>query len=400
MTEKVAAPLRSEERFSILLLCAQAATGGAQRVMLLQADWFHKRGYPVTAAFLYDKENLIPTWRSQYKFPIYDLGFARPTASLLLQGIYFVRGLVRLFRLMLAGRFTAVETFALHANLVGLPMAWLAGIPNRIASHRGKIEAVSPVLEGINAAIVNSWLAKCLVVVSDRAREDAIAEGVRPGRTVKIANGVTRPHVRAEDSGRLRNELKLSVDDPVLLSVGRLRHQKGHEVLLRALPDVLREFSRAQLLIAGDGVLRQDLEAQAAAAGVSSNVKFLGMRKDVPVLLSLADVFVFPSRFEGMPNAVLEAMSMGLPVIATSVQGVDELIQDEGNGLLVAMDDSVALSQAILCLLRDPDTRQRLGDAARARIESDYTVERMCRQYEQLLRGNWPNRAAGRVEEA
>lgn len=369
-------------------------------MLLLQADWFYKHGYPVTAAFLYDKENLIPVWRSQFQFPIYDLGFARPTANLLVQAVYFLRGLSRLFRLMRAGRYDAIETFALHANLVGLPLAWLAGIPNRIASHRGKIEAVSPVLERINAAFINSPLAKCLVVVSDRAREDAIAEGVRPERTVKIANGVTRPGVSTEDVRRLRSELAIAADEPILLSVGRLRHQKGHEVLLRAMPEVLKEFPRAQLLIAGDGVLRQELEAQAAALNVYANVKFLGMRKDVPILLSLADVFVFPSRFEGMPNAVLEAMSMGRPVIATSVQGVDELIQDEVNGLLVPMEDSAALSQAILCLLSDPAKRQQLGNAARARIESEYTVERMCRQYEQLLQGNWRSTALTRAEKA
>ncbi len=378
-------PADPKGRFPILLLGAQMATGGAQRVLLLQADWFFRHGYPVTAAFLYDKEHLLPAWCSQYRFPIYDLGFGAPTQNLFVQATRFMSGSFRLFRLLRRGKYAAIETFALHANLIGLPLAWLTGVPNRVASHRGKIEGISPLLERINAMVVNSWLAKCLVVVADRVREDAIAEGVKPSRIVKIANGVSLPEPDLEQVRRARHDLGLNEGCQVLLSVGRLRHQKGHSVLLKSLPGVLRRFPNIQVLIAGDGVLRADLEAEAAALGVSANVKFLGMRRDVPLLMALADMFIFPSRFEGMPNAVLEAMSHGLPVIATSVQGVDEIVRDGQNGLIVPMDDPAALEQAIIRLLANPAEMEGLGRAARATMESEYTVEKMCRQYEQLL---------------
>ena len=98
--------------FPILLICAQMATGGAQRVLLTQADWLHQGGYPVTAAFLYDKEGLLATWCAEHRFPIVDLGFAPPTANVLLQAALFLRGMARLFRLMRRGRYAAVETFA------------------------------------------------------------------------------------------------------------------------------------------------------------------------------------------------------------------------------------------------------------------------------------------------
>lgn len=375
--------------FPILLLGAQMATGGAQRILLLQADWFFQHGYPVTAAFLYDKEHLLPVWCSQHRFPIYDLGFGSPAQNLFTQATRFVQGSFRLFQLMRRGRYAAIETFALHANLIGLPLAWLTGVPNRIASHRGKIEGISPILERINAGVVNSWLARCLVVVADRVREDAIAEGVKPTRIVKIANGVVLPEPDLEQVKRVQRDLGLNQSDRMLLSVGRLRHQKGHSVLLKALPGVLRQFPNVQVLIAGDGVLRPDLEAEAAALGVSTNVKFLGMRRDVPALMAMADMFIFPSRFEGMPNALLEAMSNGLPVIATSVQGVDEIVRDGQNGLIVPMDDPTALEQAIIRLMANPAEMAGLGRAARATIENEYTVEIMCRQYEQLLTRDW-----------
>ncbi len=390
----------SKREFRILFLGVQMATGGAQRVLLLQAEWFYEHGYPVTAAFLYDKENLLPVWRSQYSFPIHDLGFASPTDNVLVQILSSVRGLFRLAHLLGATRYEAIETFTLHANLIGLPLAWLLGVPNRIGSHRGKIESISPVLERINAIVANSRLVRCLVAVADRVREEAIAEGVHPDRIVKIANGVALADVQPQDVLQLRAELGLDPNAPVLLNVGRLRHQKGHSVLLKALPSVLECFADAQLLIAGDGVLRGELEDEAASLHVSQNVRFLGMRHDVPVLMSLANLFIFPSRFEGMPNAVLEAMSHGLPVIATAVQGVDEIVRDGQNGLLVPLEDPAALSQAILRLLQDPAERQRLGSAARETIESHYTVERMCRQYEHLLTQDWLGASASRMEQA
>jgi glycosyltransferase involved in cell wall biosynthesis len=364
------------------------ATGGSQRVLLLQASWFLKRGYSVAVAFLYDKEHLLPVWCAEYGVPIYDLGFAPPTDNLLVQAALFVRGVYRLFRLLKASPCTAIVTFAHHATLIGLPLAWLAGIPNRIASHRGKIEGLSPVLERLHAMLINSPVAACLVVVAERVRDDAIAEGVRPERIVKIANGVVLPGPNTSDSQRLREKLELGQNDRVLLSVGRLRYQKAHSILLKALPSVLAEFPDARMLIAGDGVLRTELEAETVSLGIANQVTFLGVRHDIPVLLSLASIFVFPSRFEGMPNAVLEAMSQGLPVIATAVQGVDEIIHNGENGLLVPLEDPLALSNAILRLLRDPAECQRLGDAARQTIEKGYTVDIMCEQYEALLRAD------------
>ena len=382
--------LRPRTAPRILFLGAQMATGGSQRVLLLQADWFFKQGYSVAVAFLYDKENLLPIWCETYEFPIYDLGFGAPTDSLVLQAAYFIRGVLRLFRLLKEAPCTAMVTFAHHANLIGLPLAWLAGVPNRIASHRGKIEGLSPILERLHAMMINSPITSCLVVVAERVREDAIAEGVNPKRIVKIANGVVLPKVDAEDILRLRGELLTNQEDLILLSVGRLRYQKAHSVLLRAFPKVLARFPNIQMLIAGDGQLRGELQNEALSLGISENVKFLGIRHDIPVLMSIADLFIFPSRFEGMPNAVLEAMSHGLPVIATVVQGVDEIIRDGQNGLLVPVEDPIVLSDAIQHLLRNPEERLRLGRAARETIENEYTVDKMCAQYQELF---WANRA-------
>ena len=369
----------------ILLLGSQMATGGSQQVLLRQSAWFFQHGYAVTAAFLYDKENLLSVWSEKYPFPIHDLGFARPKSNPVRQAVYFLRGLIRLLNLMRQEKFIAIETFTAHANLIGLPLAWIAGVPNRIGSHRGKIEGFSPLLERLNTLLINSPITTRLVAVSKRVEDDAIAEGIRPDRIVQIANGIDIQKVDPAEVLRVRDGLGVQSGDLVLLSVGRLMHQKGHIILLRALSMVLAESPNISTMIAGEGPLKDELQAETVQLDISDQVKFLGMRDDIPVLMSLADIFIFPSRFEGMPNSVLEAMGYGLAVIATDVQGVDELIRNEENGIIVPVEDTAAISRAILRLANNPEERRRLGRAAHDTIKHKYTLDAMCVQYERLL---------------
>ncbi len=235
--------------------------------------------------------------------------------------------------------------------------------------------------------MINSPIATRLVVVSERVREDALEEGVHAERIIKIENGVAISKVDPDDILRVRKELSTSENDIFLLSVGRLRYQKGHDILLRALPPVLEKFPNTLLLIAGEGMLRQELLAEAGKLNISERVKFLGVRNDIPVLMSLAKLFLFPSRFEGMPNALLEAMGYGLAVIATPVQGVDEVIHDGVNGIIVPLDDPESVSDTILRLLNNPEEREGLGKAAQDTIQKEYTLENMCNQFEALLTG-------------
>lgn len=372
---------------SILLLGSQMATGGSQKQLLYQGSWFFKHGYSVTAAFLYDKEGLASDWRSVHPFPIIDLGFAPPEAGWLRQILYFLRGMFRLFSMLEKDQYLGIETFTHHANIVGLPLAWLAGVPNRVGSHRGGGFSAHGV-ERINAIITNSPMTTCFVVVSEGLKRDAVAEGIRPERMVKIGNGIDLTALVSRPRPQTRMALGIGESDSLLLNVGRLTYQKGQSALLRALPAVLAQFPNTFLGIAGDGPLRAGLEADAVHLGVEKQVKFLGRREDVPALLAAADLFMFSSRYEGMPNAVLEAMGSGLPVISTAVQGAEELIQDGENGLIVPVDDPAAFAEAILRLLKNPEERRRLGEAARTTIQKEYTLDTMCVQYEQLLTKN------------
>jgi glycosyltransferase involved in cell wall biosynthesis len=163
--------------------------------------------------------------------------------------------------------------------------------------------------------------------------------------------------------------------DPVaLLTVGRLAKHKGLDVLLAALAQMPPEL-RWALSIVGDGPEREALTSQAARLGLSPRVTFKGWarREDLPQIYREADVFVLPSREEGMANVLMEAMCAGLPAIATRIAGSSEAVLDGETGLLVPTEDPAALARALETLIKDPDARERQGRAGRAHVESTYS---------------------------
>ncbi|WP_437735597.1 glycosyltransferase family 4 protein [Sorangium sp. So ce1335] len=160
---------------------------------------------------------------------------------------------------------------------------------------------------------------------------------------------------------------------------------KGHDVLLRALARLRDRGVAVTVLIVGDGDERDRIHGLARELGIhGKEARFLGFRKDVPDLLVGADFFVLPSRDEGLPLAVLEAMARRLPVVVTPVGGVPEVVRDEEHGLLVPVDDPDALAGAIERLARDRALGRRLGEAGHARVRDDFSFEKMTRNYEQL----------------
>lgn len=359
--------------------------GGAQRVLLDQADWFHRRGQAVTAAFFYDRDGLEAGWKSASAFPLRSLNAWRKGGARLSNLFKLVKGLFSLWRLFKEEDFAAVETFTHHSNLLGIPLAWLAGVPVRVATHHGRIEVFPTWLNRLHTCIINSRLTTCLVTVSEHVRKEALQDGVRPEKIVVIPNGVKLPRVEPADISRVRAELGQGANRPLVVAVGRLTYQKAHTYLLQAAPTVLARFPGAVFAIAGDGPLRAELEAEATRLGISAQVKLLGVRSDVPALMAVADVFVLSSRSEGMPLVLLEAMGSGAAVVATRVQGVDELIEDGRSGLVVEPENVAELSAAILRLLSNEDERNDLGSAARRKIEASFTLERSCQQYAQIL---------------
>jgi glycosyltransferase involved in cell wall biosynthesis len=375
---------------SILFLGTQMSVGGAQKVLLSQAEWFHQRGYPVMVAFFYDKEGLRERWEKQYDFRILDLEARHVGANSLLNLALLLRGLLRLGRLLRQERFSFAETFTPHSNLLGLPIAWLMGVPVRIGSHHGRIQNAPRWLEWLHGRLINSQVATALVAVSSRVKELAVTgEGIRPERVTLIPNGVTLPPDGAypqEQIDHIRQIFDIHPDAPVLISVGRLSRQKGHRYLLEAMPSVLERFPHVVVLLVGDGPQRADLEQQARHLGVETSARFLGTRDDVYHLLAAADVFVLPSVSEGMPMALLEALGMGVAVVASNLTGIADVVEDGRHGLLTPPGKPDSLAHAVTRLLEDDDLRANLSQSGKQLVRQEYTVDRMCERYESLFR--------------
>jgi glycosyltransferase involved in cell wall biosynthesis len=169
-----------------------------------------------------------------------------------------------------------------------------------------------------------------------------------------------------------------------VVTVANLRSEKAHEVLLHAAAHLLPRHRDLRYLIVGDGPRRAELKRLATSLGLDSRVTFMGHREDVPALLARADLFVLPSRSEAFPNGAMEAMAAGLPVIASRVGGLLDLIEDGRTGILVPPGDVAALAAAIEPLVLNPARAFALGSAAREEIARRYSFERMVGAFERL----------------
>jgi glycosyltransferase involved in cell wall biosynthesis len=199
---------------------------------------------------------------------------------------------------------------------------------------------------------------------------------------------------RSQQRVELRQELGLALNAPIALTVGRLTKQKGQTYLLQAIPAVLRACPEAALVFVGDGPLKLDLQAEARQLRVAERVHFLGLRQDVSKLLQAADIFVLPSLWEGMSMALLEAMAEGVPVVASDVEGINDLITDQVEGLVVPPRNPDMLAKAITSLLGNEDLREQLSQAAYEKVQREFSLERMSKQYENVFWGLLKNRTA------
>jgi glycosyltransferase involved in cell wall biosynthesis len=166
--------------------------------------------------------------------------------------------------------------------------------------------------------------------------------------------------------------------------VGRLVPVKDHATLLEAVALLKRDGVDATLVVSGDGPLREPLLAKAAGLGIQDQVRLLGHRKDVEVVLAALDVFVLSSVSEGLSNTILEAMATGLPVVATRVGGADELVRESETGLLVAPGSPREMAATLGRILTNPSSGQAMGAAGRDRVEAEFALSTMVQRYEAL----------------
>jgi glycosyltransferase involved in cell wall biosynthesis len=236
---------------------------------------------------------------------------------------------------------------------------------------------------------VLKYLCDHVISVSEEAREYHLhISGARPDRVSKIYNGIDLSGFQSLDRdferAIVRAELGIPSDANLLTTVAVLRPQKGIQYMIQALPAILASTPNTYYLVIGDGSHRVALVEEANKANVSNRVIFAGMRNDIARLLVASDVFVLPTLTEALPTVLAEAMAAKLPIVASRVGGIPEMVTDGQNGSLVEPENLDELTTACIHLLNDPETRKAMGIEGCQIVNQTFNIERQVDKLEEL----------------
>jgi glycosyltransferase involved in cell wall biosynthesis len=282
---------------------------------------------------------------------------------------------------------TIVHTFLLTGSLYGRFAAQMTNVPIVIGTEVNIYENKRPL-----HARMERWLMRGTdaVVASAASVKDYYVTqvGADPAKVEVIYNAVDWAQLQTTMSrDEFRKSAGVPVDAPVAGIIARLTGQKAHRVLFEAM--AAPALSNLHLIVVGDGELRDDLRSRVESLAIAGRVHFLGARRDLGNVLAAIDIFAMPSYWEGLPLSMVLAMGAGLPVVASRVAGIPEVVSDRVSGLLVDPGNSDQLARALEALVADPGLRKRLGDEARTFVTPRFGVDGYVRSivslYDRLL---------------
>ena len=300
------------------------------------------------------------------------------------KGGWDFRVIRRLARIIESVRPDLVHALLFHANVAARRAARRAGL----SAERVLCEIQTVEVERRWHLWVDRWTHRgCRVTIGNSPSViEHLAKRARiPQERLRLVPGGIDPERIRQAAPIERAKLGLADDQAVLLWAGRLDPVKGLDHLIEAVGRVAAKRD-VHLLLAGDGPQRAALATLADRRQLAARVHFLGARDDIPALLQMADVFVFPSRTEGLPNALLEAMAACRAIVTTDVPGCRDLIRHDETGLVVPFGDPAALAGALMRLLEDPDLAAKLGCAAGEEVERHWHIDQTYAAYESLYR--------------
>lgn len=303
--------------------------------------------------------------------------------------------ILQLSSIILRGRADVVHAHRAHAHTIGLAAAWLTRRPFVVSRHTALRPRDNP-----GSRIKYRARAVTRIIAVSRAVSDVLADyGVRPDRLTVIHDGV--------DPGRFGREgrdpailehLGLPAGARVVCKVANAYGEsKGHDTFLAAARRISSEMPDVRFLLVGKGTDSEKMRDAVGRHGLDALVTLAGYRPDVPDILAAVDLLVnCPKAREGLSVVVLESMATGLPVVATDIGGIPEIVRDGETGLLVPPDDPEALARAVGTMLRDPPLAARLSEAGARLVREEFSVDRMVESTEKLYRSILEDRAHGR----
>lgn len=277
----------------------------------------------------------------------------------------------------------------LRADLVHVNDYWWGPIAD-LACNLTRLPCVVHIRQEIEPKRVKQYRLRGpekLIAVSRRIQHVAIEAGVNPSKITAVYSGINTAHpINLSAGKRVRNQYGISPDQLVIGSVANLFPRKGYEYLIQSLVEINRNKTGIQCLIVGEGdeIYRSRLLEMVQKNDLEKVVTFAGFKQDVSSYIAAMDIFVLPSIMEGFGIVLLEAMAMEKPIVATTVGGIPEIVEDQVTGFLVPPKDSNALAQKIIYLLENPSVRVKLGQAGRARVLERFSVQRMALQLQDI----------------
>ncbi len=306
-----------------------------------------------------------------------------------------VASALRLARILRKRRVEILHSHLFYSSLFASPIGWLCRVPvtletPHIREHWRQGWKASFLVDRLVGRFVDYYIA----VSQANARYLLEQKGLPVKKVVVIHNGcdLERFDPARQVPAGLKKSLGFDESDPVLIVVGRLEPQKGHSVLLKALPTVRSEFPRVRLVCVGEGTLRRALERQASVLGLGDSVRFVGYQTQVAEWLALADVTVLPSFYEGLPLVAIESLAVARPVVATAVDGTPEVVINGKTGLTVPPGDAARLAEAICRLLREPELRRSMGRAGREWVLERFSREQQIQRTQEFYLYAWEQR--------
>ncbi len=362
----------------VLWLIKGLGLGGAEKLLALSAPYLDRSRYAYQVVYLLPwKTALVGDLRAQ-GIPVTCLD-------------HWISGdprvLWRLASLLRRERIDILHAHLPYTGVVGRLAGRLARTPHVLYTEHNVQERYRPVTRYLNQATLP--LCDITIAVSDEVRDSLLAGPlVRRAEVHTILNGVdVETLVRSAAAGPdVRDEFGIPAGRPIVGVVNVFRTQKRLDLWVRAARLIVEAQPGTIFLVVGDGPVRGAVEAQARREGLDGSIHFPGLRADAPRLMAAFDVFMLASEFEGLPVAVLEAMALRVPVVATRVGGLPQVIESGRCGFLVEPGDPRALAERAVTLLRTPSMRQAFADAAAQRVREHFSIARMVHETEDVYR--------------
>ncbi|MGB8658007.1 MAG: glycosyltransferase family 4 protein [Candidatus Zixiibacteriota bacterium] len=376
-------------QIKILQVITELAIGGAQEHMIYLCDLLDQKRFHITVL-----SGIQTTSESNYIEEIRKKTIKLTLLPQLTRKIKPLQDLAALFKMAIyikSERFDIVHTNSSKAGILGRLAARAAGVPVIVHTAHGWAHHTYMSRPRQRLYITLERIAeKCtdkIIAVSELNVKKALDDRIgHPGKYCVIRSGIDVEKISRSgiDPDRERRKWNIDPSDKIVGSVTRLFDQKSPADFIRMANEILKKNGKVSFLLVGDGPLRKEVEAMIVEYGISKRVILTGFRDDIPELLSMMDVFVLTSLWEGLPRVLPQAMARGIPIVATGIDGVPEAVKHGENGFLVPARDYRALAERTLQLIENPSLAKRMGEEGKKMVYPEFCVKEMVKKTEEL----------------